>query len=202
MSNTKQRILNLLEVNGGLTTSELGEMLELSTTAVRRHLNELEEKAVIAHYTDPKGAGRPSFVFDFRNRAAPKTRYNRDAVLNRLFKRVLDLARREGVDILMALRQEKYYQRLISQNNGETLSERVGVLAQLLDEAGRLTTWQKLDKDCYILREHNCPFNKCAKNLNQLCRYEKVLLEDMLRTNVQRISHIVDGDVTCAYVIG
>ena len=64
MQDTKQKILTLLKINGGLTTSNLGDMLDISATAVRRHLNTLEAQSLIAHRTEQRGMGRPSFIYE------------------------------------------------------------------------------------------------------------------------------------------
>jgi predicted ArsR family transcriptional regulator len=201
ISDTKRKILDLLEVNGGLTTSQLGKMLDLSTTTVRRHLAMLEEQAMLVRYTDQRGTGRPSFVFELKNGGLRKTRERRKIFLDSLFMRVVDLARQGRRGILSALRQDEQHQHLIAQCQGETLSERIRLLAALFDHAGRLTTWQQANEGSYVMREHNCPFRHSAVRLKQPCRYEKALLQEALQAQVDRVSCIVGGDVVCAYLI-
>ena len=201
MSNTKQEILDLLDINGGLTTGELGKMLDLSTTTLRRHLAMLEEQAMLVRYTDQRGTGRPSFVFELKNGGLGITRQRRKILLDSLFTRVVDLARQGRRDIVSTLRQDEQHQHLITQCQGETLSERIRLLAALFDHAGRLTTWQQANEGSYVMREHNCPFRHSAVRLKQPCRYEKALLQEALQVQVNRVSCIVGGDVACAYLI-
>jgi predicted ArsR family transcriptional regulator len=201
MQDNRQRILDLLEINGGHTTDELGDNLNISATAVRRHLSFLMEQDVIYRRKDPRGVGRPCFVYELKNGASHGYYAQAGVFARSLFEDLLELADEEEANELFCLRQDKRYQQYVTQNAGETLSERVAWFAQLLEHEGRLTTWQKLEEGCYILREHNCPYRELAEKLNQPCRYEMALLGDMLRADIQRESHIIDGDVACVYRI-
>jgi predicted ArsR family transcriptional regulator len=201
MQDNKQRILGLLEINGGHTTDELSDNLNISATAVRRHLSFLIEQDVIYRRKEQRGVGRPCYVYELKNGASHRYLMHTGVFARSLFEDLLDLADEEEANELFCLRQDERYQQYVKQNTGETLSERVAWLAQLMEQEGRLTTWQKLEEGCYVLREHNCPYRELAEKLNQPCRFEMALLGDTLRADVQRESHIIDGDVACVYRI-
>jgi predicted ArsR family transcriptional regulator len=201
MWDNKKRIMDLLEMNGGSTTNELSDSLGISATAVRRHLGTLEEQALIYRRKEQRGVGRPCFVYDMRNGTSNGFCHSNGAFVNSLFKELLELASQDGADELFALRKDKRSQHFMSHCDGESLSERVAALAQLLEQEGRLTTWQQLEDGHYILREHNCPFASFSGNGHQPCQYEKALYEEMLQADIERLSHISNGDVSCAYKI-
>jgi predicted ArsR family transcriptional regulator len=201
MWDNRKRIVDLLEMNGGSTTNELSNSLGISATAVRRHLSALEEQDVIYRRKDQRGVGRPCFVYDLRNGTSNGFCHGNGAFVNSLFKELLDLAGQDGMDELFSIRQDKRYQHFIANNQGATLSERVAALSQLLEQEGRLTTWQQVDEGHYILREHNCPFARFAENGNRPCQFETTLYEDMLKADVERLGHVCDGDVSCVYKI-
>jgi predicted ArsR family transcriptional regulator len=201
MQDNKQRILDLLEINGGRTTDELSDNLDISATAVRRHLSFLMARDVIYRRKEQRGVGRPCYVYELKNGASHGC-FSRAGVFARsLFEDLLELADEEEANEAFRLGEANRYQQYVTQNTGETLRERIAWLAQLLEHEGRLTTWQQLGEGCYILREHNCPYRELAEKLNQPCRFEMALLGDMLKADIQRQSHIIDGDVACVYRI-
>ncbi len=201
MQDTKQRILTLLKMNGGLTTSELGGMLEISATAVRRHLNTLEAQTLIAHRTEQRGMGRPSFVYELTADASNVFPQSYAAFAASLLRDLVDLDGEEKLEELFNRGQERRRQQYLTQVNGNTLSERVASLARLLESEGRMTTWEKLGEGDYILREHNCPILKIAEKFEQPCRCEIALFREILQAKVERTGHIPDGDIACVYKI-
>jgi predicted ArsR family transcriptional regulator len=201
MQDTKQKILSLLKMNGGLTTSELSDMLDISATAVRRHLNTLEAQSLVSHQAEQRGMGRPSFIYELTAGASNVFPQSYAAFATDVLEDLLEMDGPEKLDMLFQQRQEKRRRQYVSRATGETLSERVASLARLLDGEGRMTTWQQMDDGRFILREHNCPILKVAKKFDQPCRCEIDLLQDTLQASVKRIGHIPDGDIACVYEI-
>ena len=80
-------------------------------------------------------------------------------------------------------------------------ADRVACLARLMESEGRMATWQQLNEERFILREHNCPFHRFDGDFDYPCRWEKSLLERTLQANVTRLGHIRQGDVACVYEI-
>jgi predicted ArsR family transcriptional regulator len=201
MQDTRQRILMLLKMNGGLTTSDLSNMLNISATAVRRHLNTLETQDLIAHQTEQRGMGRPSFVYELSAGASNVFPQSYAAFATSILQDLVELDGGEKLDELFCKRQERRRQQYLSQIRGETLSERVASLARLLESEGRMTTWEQLEEDRFILREHNCPIYKIAAKFDHPCRSEMNLLREILQAQVERINHIHEGDIACVYEI-
>jgi predicted ArsR family transcriptional regulator len=201
MQDTKQRILTFLKMNGGLTTGDLSNMLGISATAVRRHLNTLEAQNLVSHRTEQRGMGRPSFVYELTAGASNVFPQSYAAFATEVLQELLDMDGNEKLDELFDRRQEKRRQQYVSRTEGQTLSDRVASLARLLEGEGRMTTWEQLDDGRFILREHNCPILKVAREFDHPCRCEIDLLRDTLEANVERVNHIPDGDIACVYEI-
>ena len=201
MQDTKQRILTLLKMNGGLTTRDLGDMLDISATAVRRHLNTLEAQGLISHRTEQQGMGRPSFVYELTADASNIFPQSYAAFATSILQALLDLDGTEKLDELFDRHQERRRQQYLSRTTGETLSERVASLARLLESEGRMTTWEQLGENQFILREHNCPILKVAEEFDHPCRCEIALFRDALKAKIKRINHIPNGDIACVYEI-
>ena len=201
MQDTKQRILTLLKMNGGLTTGDLSEMLGISATAVRRHLNTLEAQNLVTHRTEQRGMGRPSFIYELAAGASNVFPQSYAAFATDILRDLLELDGAEKLDELFNLRQEKRREQYVSRTSGETLGDRVASLARLLEGEGRMTTWEQLGTGHFLLREHNCPILNVARQFDQPCRCEIDLLRDSLQAEVKRVGHIPEGDIACVYEI-
>ena len=201
MQDTKQRVLTLLKMNGGLTTSDLSDMLGISATAVRRHLNTLEAQNLVSHQTEQRGMGRPSFIYELTAGASNVFPQSYAAFATDILQELLELDGNEKLSELFQRRQARRHEQYVSQARGETLSDRVASLARLLEGEGRMTTWEQLEDGRFILREHNCPILQVAEKFDHPCRCEIDLLRDILQAKVKRIGHIPDGDIACVYEI-
>jgi predicted ArsR family transcriptional regulator len=201
MQGTKQRIIRLLRSNGGLTTDELSTMLDISNTAVRRHLNTLEAEGLAVHRTEQRGMGRPSYIYELTINAANVFSQSLSAFATSIIQELTELDGDVKPIELFDQRQESRHQQYVNRTGGETLTDRVASLARLMESEGRLTTWQQLDEERFILREHNCPFHRLAGQFDHPCRCEISLLQETLKAEVKRVNHIMEGDVACVYEI-
>jgi len=201
MQDTKQRILTLLKMNGGLTTGDLSDMIEISATAVRRHLNALESQSLIAHRAEQRGMGRPSFIYELTAGASNVFPQSYIAFATSVLEDLIEIDGEEKLDELFNRRQEKRRQQYISHVEGKTLSDRVAALARLLESEGRMTTWEQLGESRFILREHNCPILRVAEKYDHPCRCEIALFQEILQARIRRVNHIPEGDIACVYEI-
>ncbi len=201
MQDTKQRVLSLLKMNGGLTTSDLSDMLGISATAVRRHLNTLEAQALVSHRTEQRGMGRPSFIYELTDRASDVFPQSYADFATNILRELMELDGPEKLGELFQRQQERRREQYVSRASGKTLSDRVASVARLLESEGRMTTWERLSDGRFILREHNCPILKVAQEFDHPCRCEIDLLQDTLQAKVKRVGHIPDGDIACVYEI-
>jgi predicted ArsR family transcriptional regulator len=198
---TKQKIIKLLKASGGLTTAELGEMLRISATAVRRHLSTLEKQDLVRYNTDQRGMGRPSYVYRLTAHAPHVFDQSYAAFAASTIQELIELDAETEPDEVFDPRQKKRRQQYIARTTGETLTDRVASLARLMESEGRIATWQKLNENRFILREHNCAWRRLTEKLDYPCRCEINLLKETLKAKVERVNHILDGDVSCAYEI-
>jgi predicted ArsR family transcriptional regulator len=201
MQPTRQRVTRLLKRNGGLTIGELSEMLGVSATAVRRHLKALEAEGVACHRPEQRGAGRPSFVYELKNNGPNVFKQSYVAFVDSIIQELEDLDGQKRPDEVFDSRHAERRQHYLERTEGETLTDRVACLARLMESEGRITTWQQVSDECFILREHNCPFHRFNGGFDYACHKEQSLLEKTLQADVCRVSHILNGDVACAYEI-
>jgi predicted ArsR family transcriptional regulator len=175
--------------------------LDISATAVRRHLNTLEAQNLVSHRTEQRGMGRPSFMYELTTDASHVFPQSYAAFATELLQELLEMDGSEKLDELFDRRQEKRREQYLSRTSGNTLSDRVASLARLLESEGRMTTWEQLEDGRFILREHNCPILNVAQRFDHPCRCEINLLREVLKADVKRVGHIPDGDIACVYEI-
>jgi predicted ArsR family transcriptional regulator len=201
MQTTRKKIIRLLKRNGGLTTDELSRTLGISTTAVRRHLRTLEIEEMVGHRTEQRGMGRPSYVYEVTDNAPEVFAQSYSTFAKSIIEELADLDGIKRPAEWFDQRQEKRQRQYITLTKGSTLSDRVTSLARLMESEGRITTWQQLNENQFILREHNCPLQRLARKFDHPCRCEISLLKKTLKAQVKRVNHILNGDVACVYLI-
>ena len=201
MEQTRTRILKMLKRNGGSTIGELSELLDASATAVRRHLKALEAQGLVYHRMEQRGPGRPSYVYELKAEGPDVFKGSYVAFVDSIRQEMVTSnghkPPHEVFDRHQAKRQEHY----VTVTQGETLPDRVAVMARLMESEGRMATWQQLNEDRFILREHNCPFHRFDGDFDYPCHWEQDLLEQTLQANIKRLCHIRQGDVACVYEI-
>jgi len=206
LPSTKQNILQALLRNGRAAASQLAKDLNLSTQAVRRHLNELEAEGLIEYHAVRQGMGRPQHLYQLssagRDRLSPQ-KYSEFAV------NFLDtLAETVGKDQVSKV-LEKQWQRKATEYRdrlGEgNLRQRIAKLAQLRQEEGYMAEVHLASppkKQKYVLVEHNCAISDVAESYPSICGHELEMFAAVLPDCVvQRTQWINDGEHRCGYSI-
>ena len=60
---TRRKILLALKKSGGMTATELSELLGMTSMGVRRHLTTLERDGLVMYDSQQRGLGRPSYLY-------------------------------------------------------------------------------------------------------------------------------------------
>ena len=199
-SPTQRRVLVEVKRQGEATADELAVTLEISSSAVRRHLSALRVAGLITARQDRGQPGRPADRYHATDRSEPLFVTADDLSLEllehieqedpTLVDRVFDRRRRRLVDNS----QDKLA--------GHPLDERVRILTELLDAQGYLADFDKLDDDNYRINLHTCPMWNVANRYRQACAAEIGALRDLIPdATVQRVTHKTNGAHTCAYEV-
>lgn len=194
----------LLE-GGTATVADLAERLDLTGTAVRKHLDELVEEG-LAEFSDrpafgpdnrPRGRGRPARFYNLtqRGRDSFGTAYQ-DVALGAL----RFLAETEGPDAVMAFARhrvaemERSYADLLEPV--EAPQEQVAVLADVLTAAGYAAVVVPTGSGAQLC-QHNCPLEHVAAEFPQFCEAESEAFGRLLGTHVMRLATLAHGDGVC-----
>lgn len=201
---TRRRILELVAADGPVSAAELAAELDLTGTAIRRHLGALEGTAQIAVHESttpaPARRGRPArrYVVTGQGQAALSHRYPELAAQALRFlaevagpgaleefaeRRVRDLETRHQAAVTAA---------------GPDVQARAQALADGLARDGYAATARPGPGARAVqLCQGHCPVQQIATEFPQLCEAEAHAFSRLLGVHVQRLSTLAAGGHVC-----
>ncbi|WP_298815889.1 metalloregulator ArsR/SmtB family transcription factor [uncultured Roseibium sp.] len=200
---TRTRLLNALKSSGPKTAADLAEGLNVTSVAVRQHLDGLLQDDLVA-FEDLKGSvGRPKRVWDLTPQGHQQFPDNHSNLVLGLLNGLTDLFGADGLEKLISHREEHSriaYLEALSETS--SLSEKVGVLAELRTQEGYMADVAQ-EGDGFLLIENHCSICAAATACQGFCRSELKLFQDVLGpdVDVERLEHQLSGDRRCVYRI-
>jgi predicted ArsR family transcriptional regulator len=202
---TRHRVARSILVDGPSTAAALGERLDLTPAAVRRHLDQLlEDGAVEAREPRPqahRGRGRPAKLFALteRGREGFDQQYDDLAVQALRF-----LHETGGNEAVKAFAHQRVA--FIEERFGEVATAKpeltpVQVLASVLTDEGYAAAVRSLPMAGEQLCQQHCPVSHVAHEFPQLCEAETEVIGRVLGRHVQRLATIAHGDGVCTTCI-
>ncbi|MGI9644422.1 MAG: helix-turn-helix transcriptional regulator, partial [Ilumatobacteraceae bacterium] len=144
-------------------------------------------------------------------RSPPRFRYRVTTDADRLFPKAYGELTNELLGFLddpaieerlFDRRRDQRIEQAAGRMEGRTLTERVEILADILDADGYMATWEALDDGSFVVAERNCAIAAVAMEHPGACRSEIDFIRAVLPdATVERTSHMVAGDLRCAYNI-
>lgn len=217
LSGAKRRLVERLKRVDSASAAELAISFQLTTAAVRQHLEDLAVAGLVevdASASPPGGGGR--------GRGRPAQRWRLTATTASLFPdhhadltvSLLEVIRgtlgESGIDRVVDARtraQLADYREVLPDPSASSVRERVEALAQLRTVEGYMAEAVSVPggaddgEDAYVLVEHHCPICAAAETCQNLCRGELELFRAALGVDVhvERSQHLMAGDQRCAY---
>ncbi len=201
LSPAQRSVLRTLKRLGEATADELATRLDISTSAVRQHLNALRFAGLIAAQQERGRPGRPADRYHATEAAEPLFVGN-DARLSIEILAQVEDEDPELVSRIFDRRRERLAECARDRVVGRPIDERIDVVTKLLDEQGYLADFEKLEHGHYRINLHSCAIWAVASLYRQACAAELDFIRDLLPDAVvDRISHKTDGAHSCAYHI-
>lgn len=203
---TRDAVARLLMEQGPITAAQVAAALELSSPAVRRHLDALladgEAHAREAARRAPRGRGRPArqYLLTDAGRARFGHGYDDLAVAALRY-----LAEHGGPDAVQGFAQSRVEELLgdgVAQiEAAEGPDARTEALATVLTARGYAARTRSAGpRDAghgMQLCQHHCPVAHVAAEFPALCEAETHAFAELLGTHVQRLATIARGDSAC-----
>jgi DeoR family suf operon transcriptional repressor len=197
----RREVLRLLKQRGEARAAELAEALGVTVGAVRQQLAGLTEDGLVTHRAVRGGPGRPKHTYALTARA--------EGLFPRAYaalaREVLDTVRDtdpELLEVVFESRRRRRVERAVARMAGRDFPGRVAELARILDEDGYLADFTDLGDGTFKVTEHNCAVFAVAQHYGGLCSSEISFLREALpEADIERVSHMLAGGHTCAYMI-
>jgi len=208
MSDAKRRIVDRLKRVESATVPELAAGFDLTDTAVRQHLETLEENGLVerAPSPPPVGRGRPPVRWQLTSIAAELFPDRHADLTVELIGSIRAALGEEGLERVLEARgqaQLSAYRKALPDPAVSSVPVRVRRLAEVRSAEGYLAEVKSEDDGSLVLVEHHCPVCDAASACQGLCRTELDLFQAALGDDVtvERVQHLLSGDQRCAYRI-
>jgi predicted ArsR family transcriptional regulator len=194
-------ILSLLQRNGPMSIKELRSALGVrSLNAVREPLMSLMAAGLVHASSVRQAAGRPAYVYTLSDKAQALFPKGYDVLLKLVLEEVAEQAGNDGLRTLLAGVSARLAARYGSQDEAQTLHERLAVLAQAYEAHGTPIALVEAE-DALTLHEYTCPYFSVAQETRAVCQIEQHMLEQVLGRKVELTQRIVDGHTACRFVV-
>ncbi len=204
---TRERVARSILVDGPSTAAVLAEKLDLTTAAVRRHLDHLVGDGTLEARDQKvygsRGRGRPAKVFALTEAGRDAFDQQYDDLASEALRFLAETAGEEAVVEFSRRRVafiERDYDRLVAQEPEITPAE---ALARVLSDEGYAASVRSLpvaQAGAQLCQQH-CPVAHVAQEFPQLCEAETEAIGRILGTHVQRLATIAHGDGVCTTCI-
>ena len=196
------QILEYMQRNGPATIKALEELLRVTTTAVRQHLNTLQGEGYIERRRVlDAGVGRPHHAYFLTEKAREVFACNCDDLALTLLEEVFALEGQERTALLLKRVGGKLAKRYAQSVRSTALQGRVEELAGVLYRKGVLTDVTAQDNNTFILKTYNCPYHELAQEHREICDMDEGMISQVLGSDVNLSSCIMDGHAGCSFVV-
>lgn len=202
VSDAKRRILDRLKRADSLTAPDLAGEFGLTDTAIRQHLEALEQADLVQRRVAPaSGRGRPPVHWQLTPRAGALFADRHADLTVELLTTVRDALGDEALEQVIAARSARQLAHYRASLDGaKSVRTRVARLAELRSAEGYLAEAVVDDGDVLLI-EHHCPIGDAARACSGLCAAELQLFRETLGPDVtvEREQHLLAGAQRCAY---
>lgn len=204
LSSAKRRIIERLKRADTATAPELAAEFGLTDTAIRQHLEALENAELVERVTAPSsGRGRPPVHWRLAASASSLFADRHSDLTVELIVSIRDALGEEALEAVVRTRAERQLATYrVAIDDTASVSDRVHRIAELRSAEGYLA--EAVESDGHMtLVEHHCPIRDAADSCAGLCSAELNLFQKALGPDVTvaREQHLLDGGQRCSYRI-
>ena len=206
LEGTRLKILALIQTQGSATVDQIAQGLDLSSAAIRRHLDILRGDRLVSYDQVRRKAGRPEFDYFLTEEGYESGYRDYQKLLTFLLDEVAslalaDLEGKEGEDLLryLLLRISDQVSSPYLEPGQSSLEARLAKLEQALTDRGFSPEITQEDRQVRI-RLCNCPFRASALEQKSVCQFDQKLISNILGVEPVCQYTIHDGNNTCCYL--
>jgi len=208
---TRERVVRSILENGPSTAAALGERLDLTPAAVRRHLDHLLEQGAI-EAREPRvsvtgrGRGRPAKVFALTEGGHAYFDQQYDDLAVQALRFLAETGGEEAVKAFAERRVAFIEAEFADELAADPHLSPAEALARVFTREGYAASARHLplvnqQSAGEQLCQQHCPVSHVAHEFPQLCEAETEAISRVLGSHVQRLATIAHGDGVCTTCI-
>ncbi len=198
---SRTRVARDILRHGPATAADIAERLDLTTAAVRRHLDALTSDGMLEagdqRVVGRRGRGRPAKVYRVTDKGRDEFEHAYDDLAASALTYVAEIGGSDAVAEFARrrlLRLEEAYRMAVAVVGPDEAPQ---ALADLLSEEGYAASVEPSPQGGVQICQHHCPVAHVAAQFPQLCEAETQMIGQLLGTHVQRLATIAHGDGVC-----
>ncbi len=202
LENTRTKILNEM-LSRDLTAINLVDILEINESAVRRHLNKLENEGFVESYFEKADKGRPKKFFTITDEGEELFPKETELILNTLIKNMKDQLGKETLEEFSDLVVEDLKEYFPEIEEEEDLENKIAKVVNASDELGFYSSYDR-ENDHYSIVYENCVFGDLPQEQAAwLCKIHVKIIDDLLgEVDIEQKKSMLEGDKVCLQKIG
>ena len=202
MNASTDKILYLLKSQGPQSAAALGEQLQMTSMGARQHLLALEAEGWVSFNDEARGRGRPVRLWHLTELAWQRFPDTHGELTLQLIDDVRQLFGEEGMDRLIARREQQMLSRYRAELTQPALAEKLAALKALRSREGYMADMSQEEDGSWLWWESHCPICAAAQACRGFCRSELALFRELLApAEVEREQYLLEGDRRCLYRI-
>ncbi len=197
LSERHRSLLDALKYRGRATVPELAGELGLNVETVREHLRTLESAGVVRRDGSLRQRpGRPEITWVLTREAESLFPRREGETLREQARYLVDNDQSHLLGDFLKGQIAERRQQGLARVEGLSGADRAREVRAILDEMGFMPV---LNEGSTTLRLCHCPLRDLVSATDLPCREEIGLLRELLGGSVDRVSHMVEGDLACSY---
>lgn len=202
MNASTDKILYLLKSQGPQSAAALGEQLQMTSMGARQHLLTLEAEGLVDFNDQARGRGRPVRLWQLTELAWQRFPDTHSELTLQLLDDVRQLFGEEGMDQLIARREQQMLGRYQAQLTQTGLEGKLASLKALRSREGYMADMRQEEDGSWLWWENHCPICAAARACRGFCRSELAMFRQLLApAEVEREQYLLEGDQRCLYRI-
>lgn len=195
------QIIEHLQRKGPATIKEMEDLLGITTTAVRQHLNTLQAEGYIERRVVHAGVGRPHHAYFTTTRVQELFACHCDDLALTLLEELFYLEGTSRTAELLDRVGTRLASKYTSSMRSSLLQDRVNDLASAFNGNGILADAVFGDGGVIALHTYNCPFHDLAQEHREICEMDRGMVEKVLGTDVSLSRCILEGHGGCTFTV-
>jgi predicted ArsR family transcriptional regulator len=202
VESTREQVLRLVRGRRDITVAQIAEALDLSSQAVRRHLDSLRADGLVDVRLERHGVGRPAQLYFATELGEEVSGRSYLQLLSRLVRHLekADPASRQALERVFAGIAEEVAADHLSEVHGARLEERIAQASRALEREGIVDDWRR-EGDVFQIVNGECPYLRLAAMSDAPCRADQHSIQLLVGAPVEQTKRIVDGSPLCEYIV-